>query len=177
MALIPALGTAFLAVAVACSSGASGTAPEDAGSTGCTDTIVNVFNNNPGVACPVDANGNPEPYDDAITATCATESLKTGDVQYGQCFEYLVFEVDVDSSGTNLSKCFYDPGTHAFVGVIYGDGKGQDQCNGTSSTIGAGQFDTGCNISGLNGGGAGFQSCAPVVDAGGECSLLAVCGG
>jgi hypothetical protein len=157
-----------LSAVVACSSKSSPSESPEA-STGCTDTLSNVFN---GSACPADSNGNPVSYDEAITNTCATEKLKTGAVEFGPCYEYLVFEVEVDSSGTNMSKCFYDPTSHALVGVLYGDGKGQDQCGGTSATIAGGTVDYTCNISGLNGGGAGYQSCAPSEDAGEENMLL-----
>jgi hypothetical protein len=155
---------------VACSSSSSPAAASEAG-TGCTDTIVNVFNNNAGLLCPVDGNGNPETYDEAITATCTSEKLKAGDIEYGQCFEYLLFEVDLTGNGTSYSKCFYDPGSHQLVGIIYADGM-TDQCGGTSATISAGTVDTTCTISGLNGGGSGYQSCVPIVDAGGESMLL-----
>ncbi len=166
MALVfPALG-----VLVACSSSSSPAAPVEAG-TGCTDTIVNVFNNNPNLLCPTDGNGNPSTYDDAITTTCATTKQKAGDIENGQCFEYLLFEVDLDASGNNYSKCFYDPGSHVLVGVIYSDGM-TDQCGGSSATISAGTVDPSCSITGLNGGGSGYQSCVPVVDAGGENMIL-----
>lgn len=163
--------TALGALVVACSSSSSPSAPADAGTTGCTDTVVDVFNNNMSLACPVDANGSPLSYSEAITATCATESLKTGDIEYGQCFAYLLFEVDTNDMGTAYSKCFYDPGTEAFVGVIYADGQ-TDQCGGTSATVSAGMVDPTCVITGLNGGGSGYTSCVPIVDAGGENMIL-----
>jgi hypothetical protein len=162
--------TTLGALVVACSSSSSPATQPEAGGP-CTDTIVNVFNNNMNLACPVDGNGNPQSYDEAITATCMTESLKAGDIVYGQCFEYLLFEVDTDATGDSFSKCFYDPGSHALVGVIYSDGT-QDQCGNSSSTINAGTVDPSCVITGLNGGGSGYQSCIPIVDAGGESSLL-----
>jgi hypothetical protein len=166
-----ALFLAVLSGIAACSSGSgSGGAPAEAGSTACSDSIINVFNNDP-VACPLDANNNPASWDVAITTTCDSLKQKTGDIQYGQCLEYLVLQVDLDSSGNKLTKCFYDPTTHAFVGVIYGDGQ-QDQCGGSSSTVQAGQVDATCHITGLNGGGGLFQSCVPVVDGGTESSLL-----
>ena len=83
---------------------------------------------------------------------------------------YLVFEVDRDSSGNNFTKCFYDV-THTFVGVIYADGS-QDQCNGSSYTVQAGMVDTTCTVAAFNGGGGGYQSCSPILDAGGESMLL-----
>jgi hypothetical protein len=158
-----------LGALVACSSSSSPSVPAEAGGP-CSDTLVNVFNNNMGLLCPVDANGNPSPYDDAITSTCASEKLKAGDIENGQCFQYLLFEVDLNATGS-YSKCFYDPGTHALVGVIYADGQ-TDQCDNTSATIQAGTVDPLCTITGLNGGGSGYQSCVPIVDAGGETSLL-----
>jgi hypothetical protein len=116
-------------------------------------------------ACPVGASG-PSSYDEAITTTCSALQQKTGDIQYGQCFDYLVWEVDGDSSGHNLSKCFYDVSSHALVGVIFGDGS-QDQCSGTSFTVQAGQVDPTCTVSGFNGAGGAFQSCSATPDAGG----------
>jgi len=160
-----------LGALVACSSSSSPAAQPEAGTGGCTDTIVNVFNNNMNLLCPVDGNGSPLTYDDAVTATCASEKLTAGDVENGQCFEYLLFEVDVNATGSSYSKCFYDPGSHALVGVIYSDGT-QDQCGNSSNFVAAGSVDPSCTITGLNGGGSGYQSCEPVVDAGGETSLL-----
>jgi len=159
-----------LGALVACSSSSSPQAQPEAGGP-CSDTLVNVFNNNAGVLCPVDSNGNPESYDDAITQTCASEKLKTGDLEYGQCFEYLLWEADLTGNGTSYSKCFYDPSSHALVGILYADGM-TDQCGGTSATIQAGSVDTTCTITGLNGGGSGYESCVPVVDAGDETMLL-----
>jgi hypothetical protein len=169
MALVVTTLGAVVAL-VACSSSSSPAPPAEA-SAGCQDTIVNVFNNNSNLLCPVDGNGNPSSYDEAITATCTSEKLKTGDVEYGQCFQYLLFEVDLDTTGDSYSKCFYDPGTHALVGIIYADGQ-TDQCSGTSATVSAGAFDPSCTITGLNGGGSGYQSCVPVVDAGGSETML-----
>jgi hypothetical protein len=163
--VVPALG-----VLVACSSSSSPAAPVEAG-TGCTDTIANQINNNPNLACPSDGMGNASTYDEAITATCTSLKQKTGDIEYGQCFEYLLYEVALDSTGGSYSKCFYDPGTHALVGIIYADGM-TDQCNGSSATISAGTVDATCTVTGLNGGGSGYQSCIPVVDAGSENMLL-----
>jgi hypothetical protein len=163
--------TVLGAVAGCSSSSGSPSSPVEAGPPECVDAIGNVFNDNASVACPIDANGNPLSYDEAITNTCATENLTAGDIEYGQCFDYLVFEVDQDASGDNRSECFYDVTSHAFVGIIYGDGM-KDQCGGTSTTVAAGAVDTTCTISGLNGGGSGFQSCTPIPDAGGESSLL-----
>ena len=54
-----ALVVTALGAIVACSSSSGSPAAPEAGGNECTDTIVNVFNNNPNVACPVDANGNP----------------------------------------------------------------------------------------------------------------------
>ncbi len=120
-------------------------------------------------------------YDQAITLTCAHPcpadqncgAQTKGDIVYGQCFDFLVVEIDNDSSGHNYSKCFYDPTSHALVGVIYADGT-QDQCGNSSFSVQGGQVDPACSISGLSGQGAGggFQSCVPVVDAGAESSLL-----
>jgi hypothetical protein len=169
-------GMAWIALAfgaaLACSSSSSPpSVAAEAGPAECTDTIVNVFNDNNNVACPIDDSGHPVTYNEAITNTCANENLMTGDVAYGQCFEFLVFEVDVDASGANGTKCFYDVSSHALVGLIFGDGM-QDQCGGTSSTVAAGSVDLTCTITGLNGGGSGFQSCTPVQDAGEESMLL-----
>jgi hypothetical protein len=166
-----ALVVSTLGALVACSSSSSPSGPEEAGPPVCTDTIVNVFNNNMNLLCPVDGNGNPQSYDEAITATCTSEKLKAGDIEYGQCFQYLLFEVDLDATGDSYSKCFYDPTSHALIGVIYSDGT-SDQCGGTSAAVNAGTVDPSCTITGLNGGGSGYQSCVPVVDAGGETMLL-----
>jgi hypothetical protein len=168
-ALILAIPAALCGVA-ACSSSSSNATPTEAGSNACTDSIVNVFNNNQGVACPVDANGTPENYDTAILATCSSLNQKTGFIQNGQCIDYLVFEVDLDSKGSKFTRCFYDPASHAFVGVIFSDGT-TDQCGGSSATIQAGQVDPSCHVAGPTGGGV-FQSCTPVTDGGGESSLL-----
>ena len=172
------LSTALCAV-LACSSKSSSSNGAEAGGP-CTDTIDDVFNDNTNeggnstVACPLNFNVTPPtplPYDDAVTTTCAALGQTTGDIQYGQCFEYLVFEVDLDSSGNNLTKCFYDPSSHTLVGLIYGNGK-EIQCGGTSFTVQAGTVDDTCSISGFNGGGAQFESCVPIVDAGSESMLL-----
>ena len=156
-----------LGALAACSSSSSTPPAQSDAAAGCTDTLANVLATSG--LCPADANGNPLSYDEAITTTCATLKLKAGDVEYGQCFQYLVFQVDIDSTGKSSTKCFYDVGSHALVGVLYSDGKGQDQCGGTSSVIAGGLADPSCSIS-VNGGGSGFQSCAPVVDAGGGSS-------
>jgi hypothetical protein len=159
---------------VACSSSSSPAAPAEAGTDVCTSPLTDLLGTVT-VGCPNDGNGTGEsnmlPYDQAIEQTCSTYKLKVGDVQYGPCFEYLVFEVDMDSSGHNYSKCFYDVTTHGFVGVIYADGS-QDQCGSSSYSVAAGMFDVSCSISGFQGGGAMFESCAPIVDAGGENMLL-----
>lgn len=168
-------GVAFvvsaLGAVVACSSGGSSSPQNDGGTTACTDSITNIFNNNVDtngnslVRCPVDANGTPLTYDQAITMTCSAEKLKTGVIQYGQCLDYLVWEVDTDSSGKSFSKCFYDVKQHQLIGVIYSDGN-QDQCNNTSSTIQGGTVEQ-CNFSGTStGAGGSYQSCAPMPDAG-----------
>ena len=174
LVVVAALGAVVACPACSSSSGSPQGQPDAGG--GCTDTFANVLNNPAGVfanaatsgqsLCPVDANGNPQPYDEAITTTCTTLKQKVGDVEYGQCFQYLVFQIDLDSTGKNFTRCFYDPGSHALIGVLYSDGKGQDQCGGTASAIAGGTADPSCSISGLHGGGSGFQSCVPVVDAG-----------
>ncbi|HEX3345022.1 MAG TPA: hypothetical protein VHS09_10645 [Polyangiaceae bacterium] len=159
-----------LGALIACSSSSS-PAPQAEAGAGCTDTVVNIFNNNPNVACPVDDSGNPASYDVAITATCASQKQTDGDIENGQCFQYLLFQVDQNTAQTSYTKCFYDPGTHAFVGIIYSDGM-TDQCGGTSATIQSGTVDPSCTITGLNGGGSGYQSCVPIKDAGGETMVL-----
>jgi hypothetical protein len=169
-ALVLAVPAVLCAVAACSSSSGSTTPSTEGGSTACSDSIVNVFNNNPGVACPVDSNSNPSSFDVAKETTCDSLKQKTGDIQYGQCVDYLVLEVDLDSTGSKFTKCFYDPASHAFVGLIYSDGT-TDQCGNSSATIQAGQVDTTCHIAGPSGGG-GFQSCVPVVDGGAESSLL-----
>jgi hypothetical protein len=156
--------TALAAALVsACSSSASTSKPGDAGPTACSDTLANVFAL-PGATCPVDSSGNPVSYEVAITTTCDALKLKKGDVHYGQCFDYLVFEVDQDSSGHSYTKCFYSVSTHALVGVVFADGQ-QDQCGGSSLTVQGGTVDPSCAISGASGGG-GFVSCAPSTDGG-----------
>lgn len=162
---------AALGAVVGCSSSSTSPSQQGDAGTGCSDSLTNVLNiadanGNPVVRCPTDANGVPLTYDQAITQTCSSQKLKSGDIQYGQCLDYLVWEVDLDGSGTNLSKCFYDVSSHQLVGVVYGDGM-QDQCNGTSSTVQGGTAEATCRISGqTSGGGGSFQSCAPVADAG-----------
>lgn len=152
--VLATLGAASLG---ACSSSSSNKpAPEPEGGS-CAESLDALLSATPAPACPVGANG-PSSYDEAITTTCDALKQTKGDVLYGQCFDYLVWEVDLDSSGKNLSKCFYDVHTHALVGAIFGDG--------TSTTCG-GQVDTTCTVAGLHGGGGGFQSCAPSTDAGG----------
>ncbi|HEY8038700.1 MAG TPA: hypothetical protein VIF15_02865, partial [Polyangiaceae bacterium] len=64
-----------------------------------------------------------------------------------------------------LSKCYYSPTTHALVGLVYGDGA-QDQCGNSSFTVQGGTVESYCQISGFNGGGATFESCKPVPEAG-----------
>jgi len=156
---------------VACSSSSSPAVQAEAGPTACSSNLSDLINNAASLDCPNDGNGNQLSYDMAIEATCATFKLKKGDIEYGQCFEYLVYRVDIDTSGHNFSECFYDVTTHAFVGAIYADGS-QDQCGGSSFTVAGGNTDPTCQISGFNGGGAAFESCTPVVDGGAETSLL-----
>src|ERR1700679_1796459 len=84
----------------ACSSSSSPAVQPEAGGP-CSDTIVNVLNNNAGLLCPVDVDSKPSSYHDAITAPCASEKLKNGDIEYGQCFQYLLFEVDLDETGAS----------------------------------------------------------------------------
>jgi hypothetical protein len=172
-----ALVVTALGALVACSSSSSSAVPAEAGNGGCTDTLANLINN-ASLLCPNDGNGNALPYDEAITETCAVGAdgqmrtpQKNGDIEYGQCFQYLVFQVNLDTTGASYSKCFYDPGTHVLVGAIFADGN-TDQCNNTSASISGGNVDPSCTITGLNGGGSGYQSCVPIVDAGSETSLL-----
>ena len=164
----------------ACSGNGSGGSPstadggDDTSISLCTDTtgpnataaIDDVFNNSV-LACPLDANNVPLPYGTAIDVGCAALKMTKGDVQYGQCLNYLVWEVDVDSSGNNFSKCFYDVDTRALVGVVFGDGM-KDQCGMTSYTIQAGSVDADCGIEGLSAAGAGglFEDCAPEPEGG-----------
>lgn len=156
--------SALGAVAVcACSSSSGSTPPAEAGSNACTSSLVNLFNNTSAL-CPIGAGG-PETYDESITMDCDALKLKKGDVQYGQCFDYLVWEVDMDGSGNNLSKCFYDTASHQLVGVIFGDGT-QDQCGGSSFLVQAGQVDNSCTVTGFQSGGGGLQQCSPTSDAG-----------
>ena len=166
-----ALVVTALGALVACSSSSSPAVATDAGSGGCTDTLAHLISN-ASLLCPNDGNGNALPYDEAITETCASQKQKNGAIEYGQCFQYLVFQVNLDTTGASYSKCFYDPGTHVLVGAILADGS-TDQCNNTSAYIAGGTVDSSCTITGLNGGGSGYQSCVPIVDAGGgETSLL-----
>jgi hypothetical protein len=172
------LGMAILftaATVAACSSSSNAPAGQnDAASDVCSASLASLtaVDSGPGaIACPTNASGTELNYDQAIESTCSTYKLKAGDVQYGPCFEYLVFEVDMDSSGHNFSKCFYDPTTHDFVGVIYGDGT-MDQCGTSSYTVAAGDYDPSCSIAGFQGGGAMYESCSPIVDAGSESMLL-----
>jgi hypothetical protein len=169
-----------LAVAACSSSSKGSAAPDTSDASLCVDTtggdgdvtvaIDDVFNKNMLIACPLSEGTNPVPlsYDMAIDTSCTTLGMTTGDVQFGQCNVggYLVWEVDLDSTGHNFSKCYYSPVTHALVGVLYGDGK-QDQCNGTSYTIQAGSVEP-CTISGLSAQGAGgmFEDCKPIPEGG-----------
>lgn len=174
-----ALGMALsLATAsvVACSSSSSPATQAEAGSDACQSDLTTLLNS-VNITCPNVNNGEELTaasmltYDQAIEDTCATFKLKAGDIESGQCFDYLVYEIDNDSSGNNFSRCFYDVTTHLFVGVIFADGT-QDQCGNTSYTIQAGSVDSTCHISGFQGGGAVYTSCAPVADAAVEGSLL-----
>jgi hypothetical protein len=164
--------------AVACGSGGASSAPlTDAGGDAfvCTDTnggnvtanIDDVFNTT-GLACPLAPDNTPLPYDMAIYSNCGSLGMTSGDVQYGQCLGYLVWEVDVDSSGHNFSKCYYDVQTRALVGVVFGDGQA-DQCGNASYTIQAGSVQP-CAISGLSSQGAGglFEDCSPKPDGGSD---------
>ena len=173
-----ALSFVLTAVAVtvvsACSSSSSPNAPVDSGPTACSDTLVNVFNDT-SAACPVDANGNFATYDVAVTTTCDSLKQKNGDVRWGQCFDYLVFEDDQDSAGKSYTKCFYSVTDHTLVGVVFADGQ-QDQCGGSSLTIQGGQVDPTCDVSGTGGGG-GFASCAPGAGDGGTGGTDAASGG
>lgn len=172
------VGSMSVVAVVACSSSKNTTAKDTSDASFCVDTtggdanvtqsIDDVFNNNMNLACPLDANNNPLPYNTAIDTSCAVLGMKTGDVQFGQCNVggYLVFEVDLDSTGHNLSKCFYSPQTQALVGVLFGDGT-MDQCGGTSYTIQAGSVEP-CTITGLSAQGAGgmFEDCKPIPEGG-----------
>lgn len=171
-----------LGAVVACSSSGGGTSPQNDAGTACTDTITNIFNNNVDsngnslVRCPVDSSGNTLNYDQAITTTCSTEKLKTGVIQYGQCLDYLVWQVQTDAAGKSFSKCFYDVVHHKLVGVIYSDGM-QDQCNNTSATVQGGTVEQ-CDISGTSAGaGGGYEPCAPMPDAGTDSAAPADAGG
>jgi hypothetical protein len=116
--------------------------------------------------CPADANGKPVDYDTAITSTCAQQGLKTGDLKYGQCLDYLVWEKDHDTSGHNFSKCFYDVTTHALAAIVFDDGM-QDECGNHSFTVQTDKAEAYCTISGLTTGGGGYyQSCTPVAEGG-----------
>jgi hypothetical protein len=165
------IGVALLVPAVAAvlacgSSGGSAALTSDAGAQ-CTASLAAVFGKS---QCPADTSGTPVGYDIAITFTCDKQGLKVGDIQYGQCLNYLVWEQDNDTSGNNFSKCFYDVNSHALVGVAYADGM-QDQCGNKSFTVqgGAGGSEADCMISGLTSGGGGrFESCAPVPEGGAD---------
>ncbi len=164
---------ALVGGALACSSGGGkSTMPTGADDASvCTDTtppspVDDVFNNNAGLACPLDSTYNPLPYDTAIYTSCSTLNLTSGDVKFGECLGYLVWEVDLDATGQNFSKCFYSVTTHALVGVVFGDGT-QDQCGNSSYTIQAGSVQA-CDIAGLSAPGAGgtFEDCKPVPEGG-----------
>jgi hypothetical protein len=166
-----AVSVLVLGVAVACNGGGSGTSPgvsdasEDAAPP-CIDmaTPNPIFDllSNPNVACPLNsAMDMPVSFDMAITTSCPP-GMKSGDIQYGQCLDYLVWELDVDSSGTNFSKCYYDVKTHALVGVLYGDGT-MDQCNMTSYTIQAGSLEPQCTV---DVGTGMYESCVPIREGG-----------
>jgi hypothetical protein len=165
------------ATAACSSSSGGGAAPasdaaspsSDAASPACTDSLGAVFAN-PQCKCPADATGKPANYDTAITTTCKAQGLNTGDIKYGQCLDYLVWQQDNDETGQNFSKCFYDVKTHTLVGIVLSDGM-PDQCGGKSATVqgGAGGAEADCPISGLTVGGGGLlQSCAPVPEGGAD---------
>ena len=162
------MGSAFLVpaivAAVACSSSSNSSPPADAGSTACSDSLGNIFAKS---QCPADSSGKAQAYDQAITATCASQGLTTGQILYGQCLDFLVWEQDNDNTGSSFSKCFYDVSTHDLVGILYSDGM-QDQCGNKSFTVQAGAgTDAKCIISGLTSGGGGkVQPCGPMPEAG-----------
>ncbi len=164
------MGSAFLVpamvAAVACGSSTGSSAPADAGSTACTDTLGNIFAKS---QCPADSSGKALLYEQAITTTCASQGLSTGQILYGQCLDYLVWEQDNDNTGNSFSKCFYDVSSHALVGILFSDGM-QDQCGGKSLTVQAGVgTDAKCIISGLtSGGGGNVQSCSPMPEGGSD---------
>jgi hypothetical protein len=164
------MGSAFLvpaiAAAVACGSSSNSSPPADAGSTACSDSLANIFAKS---QCPADSNGKPSAWEQAITSTCSSQGLSTGQILYGQCLDFLVWEQDNDTSGSSFSKCFYDTTSHALVGILFSDGM-QDQCGGKSLTIQAGAgTDARCIISGLtSGGGGNVQSCGHVPEAGSD---------
>jgi hypothetical protein len=152
-----------LAGATACSSSSGGApVPADAGGPdACVDTLQSVFGKS---QCPADSTGASVGYDLAIASTCSTQNLSSGDIQFGQCLDYLVWEQDNDPARVSFSKCFYDVATHSLVGIVFSDGK-HDQC-GTLSTVQAGRVESYCAISGLTAGGGGrYVSCAVGSDA------------
>jgi hypothetical protein len=165
--LVSALGA--LGALIACSGSSSGpsSSPSDAAPAVCTDSLSSVFAKS---QCPANAMGEPADYDTAITTTCGAQGLKLGDIQFGQCLDYLVWEQDNDAAGTSFSKCFYDVKSHALVGIVFADGM-QDQCGNKSLTVqgGAGAADASCKVSGLTvGGGGNYQSCAPEPEGGAD---------
>jgi hypothetical protein len=169
LGLLAAVSFGAVGALLACSSGSNtNRVTGDSGPSVCADTsgLIDLFNNTM-LACPLNGGQTaPVTYDMAIDTSCSSLGLKSGDVQFGQCDQYLVWEVDLDMTGRNFSKCFYDVKSHLLVGAIYGDGS-MDQCGGSSYTIQAGTVET-CSISGLSAVGAGgtFEDCAPKPDAG-----------
>jgi hypothetical protein len=156
-----------MAAVLACSSSGGSVATSPDAAPECTDSLNTIFAKS---QCPADTSGQPVTYDSAQTYTCSMQGLKTGDIEYGQCLDYLVWEQDNDGSGHDFSKCFYDLKSHALVGIVFADGM-QDQCGGKSYTVqgGAGGSEAGCIISGLtSGGGGNYQSCAPKPEGGSD---------
>jgi hypothetical protein len=169
LGLLATVSFAAVGALLACSSGSNNSpATGDAGASVCADTsgLVDLFNTT-ALACPLNsAMTEPVSYDTAIDTSCSSLGMKSGDIQFGQCDQYLVWELDLDMTGRNFSKCFYDVKSHVLVGAVYSDGN-MDQCGGSSYTIEAGTVET-CSISGLSAPGAGgmFEDCAPKPDAG-----------
>lgn len=162
--LVAAVTVALAAGACGSSSSGGATAPAPDSGAACSASLSVVFNES---KCPADASGGPLNYDSAITTTCDAQGLTAGDIKYGQCLDYLVWEQDADTSGHNFSKCYYDLKTHALVGIVFDDGT-QDQCNKTSFAVQAGNVESYCSVAGLDNGGSGrYQACgAAPADAG-----------
>jgi hypothetical protein len=143
--------TAIAAVA-ACSSSTSNNNNAAADASFCTDTMDTE-------QAAIDAEFDPDgsnvvncaaTYEKQLEANWCAISGKTGFVRAGTCADFLVYELDFDT--THHTRCFYDS-HHNLSGIVYANNS-PDKC--------AGNVEEWCNISVFT----TNQSCTPVVDSG-----------